>query len=60
MLFFILVGNKNGLSLEIAMMDLKASFVGNPVTIPEGRSTRKVISGHIMESAEAERLRENE
>jgi len=60
MLFFILVGNKNGLSLKIAMVDLKASFVGNPVAIPEGRSTRKVIAGHIMESAKAERLRENE
>jgi len=60
MFFLILVRDKNGLSLKIAMMDLEASFVGNPVSISEGRSTRKVIAGHIMESTEAERLRENE
>lgn len=56
MLLLVFVRDEEGLRVEIAMVYLEASFVGNPVAISEGRGTRKVISGHIMESAEAERL----
>lgn len=56
MFLLVFIGNEKSLRVEIAMMDLEASFVGNPVAIPESRSTRKVIAGHIMESAKAERL----
>jgi hypothetical protein len=52
----VLVRDEEGVRVEIAMVDLETSFVGNPVAIPEGRGTRKVIAGHIMESAEAEGL----
>jgi hypothetical protein len=59
-LFLVFVRDMEGVRLKIAMVDLEASFVGNPVAIPEGRGTRKVIAGHIMESTEAERLERKE
>jgi hypothetical protein len=36
------------------MVYLKASFIRDPVAIPEGRSTREMIAGHIMDFKEAE------
>lgn len=49
MFFFILVRNKEGISVEVAMVDLEASLVGNPNAISEGGGARMMIAGHIME-----------
>ncbi len=48
--FLIFVWNEKSVRVEIAMVYLETSLVGNPVAISEGRGTRKVIAGHIMES----------
>jgi hypothetical protein len=52
----VFIWHKKGISIEVAMMYLEACFVGNPVAIPEGRGTRKMVAGRVMESAVAERL----
>jgi hypothetical protein len=54
-LLLVFVRDEESVRVEITMVYLEASFVGNPVAIPEGRGTRKVVAGHIMESTEAEK-----
>lgn len=55
MLLLVFIRDEEGVRVEITMVDLEASFVGNPVAISEGRGTRKVVAGHIMESSKAEK-----
>jgi hypothetical protein len=49
MLLFIFVGYEDSISVERALVDLKACFVCNPVAVSEGRCSRMVVSGHIMD-----------
>ncbi len=49
MLLFIFVGDEDSVGIESTLVDLKACFVGNPVAVSEGRSSRVVVSGHIMD-----------
>jgi len=57
MFLFIFVWDEEGVSLEIALMDLEAGLVGNPDAIPDSRGTRMEISGHVMEHAQEEEER---
>ena len=49
MLLFVFVGDEDGVGIESTLVDLKACFVGNPVAVSEGRCSRMVVSGHIMD-----------
>jgi hypothetical protein len=48
-LLLVLVWDKNGIGVEGALVDLKACFVCNPVAVSEGRCSRMLGSGHIMD-----------
>jgi hypothetical protein len=43
------VQGEKGICLEIALVELEASLVGNPDAIPEGRGAGVEITGHVME-----------
>lgn len=49
MFLFIFIGDEQWIGVDVAMVDLETSLVGNPVAIPEGGGARMVIAGHIME-----------
>ena len=51
-LLLVFVWDEKRVDVEISMVYLKASLVGDPVAIPEGRSTREMIAGHIMDFTE--------
>ena len=51
-LLLVFVWDEKRVDVEISMVYLKAGFVGDPVAIPEGRSTREMIAGHIMDFTE--------
>lgn len=39
----------NRICIDVPVVDFEATFVGNPVAIPEGGGRRMVRAGHVME-----------
>lgn len=44
-------------SMGAALVDLKACFIGNPVAVSEGRCSRMVVWGYVIDGRKWKRVR---